>query len=153
VFCSKRLTFLTYSVTLLTKLNEASLITLDIRENSNTSGDFLQFLQFCIAFDVLIAGNFLIIDNATVHVCNNNIDKIYNLVNYFGIQIRLLPTYSPELNPCELCFNLTKGIIRETGVKVLYDQIVEAFSTITKNMLVNSYKHCLSLENKTSIFR
>jgi hypothetical protein len=66
--------------------------------------------------------------------------------------MHVITTYSPKLNLYELCFNLTTRIIRETEVKVLYDQIVEAFSTTTKNMLDNSYKHCLLLENKTFIF-
>ena len=43
-------------------------------------------------------------DNAAVHTAANIQDFLLRVVEEWGVEIKFLPTYSPELNPCELVF-------------------------------------------------
>jgi len=40
---------------------------MDVRENSNTQFDFLEFVLKAILSDRLVRGDYLIVDNAAVH--------------------------------------------------------------------------------------
>ena len=39
----------------------------------------------------------LVMDNATMHSSDDIIDLMHDIMNHFGIQIYLLPAYSPGL--------------------------------------------------------
>jgi hypothetical protein len=94
----------TYSITILTILSpDASHpIVLDTRENSNSAEDFFKMVEYWVQAGHLVGGNYLIMDNASIHISDEIHDKLMELLSHSDISIQLLPTYSPELNPCEL---------------------------------------------------
>jgi transposase len=51
-------------------------------------------------------------DNAPVHWHLDSVVRMSALLEQRGIFLRFLPKYSPELNPCELAFNLIKNYLR-----------------------------------------
>jgi len=53
-------------------------------------------------------GDYLVINNASVHGGEESIDIFIDLLEANGIKLIYLPKYSPELNPCELVFNFIK---------------------------------------------
>jgi transposase len=57
-------------------------------------------------------GDYLICDNAAVHVNDEAFQRLAILCEQAGVKVRFLPKYSPELNPCELVFGFTKNHLR-----------------------------------------
>lgn len=135
-----------YSVTLLTSIHpEQHPVVLDIREDSNAAFDFFRFILFCLSNGHLVAGDFLIMDNASVHVSQEILEVLLVVCDIFKVTVRVLPTYSPELNPCEMAFNLVKKMLREyRGDDVFWVEIIKAFSKVTHDFLFLEYLRCRS---------
>lgn len=57
--------------------------------------------------------------NAAVHVGYDTGATVFDLLAAYDIQLLFLPTYSPELNPCDLVFFLIKaelGKLKKSGL-------------------------------------
>lgn len=129
----------------MTTLSGRQPIVFDIREESNSQYDFLNFLCFLIEGEHLVSGDYLVCDNATVHVGSDTVDDVFNLLGAYGIHLLFLPTYSPELNPCELVFSFIKGKLRKmqkSGL-VLWLATVAAASHVSFKHVVSFYSHCV----------
>jgi transposase len=61
---------------------------------------------------VLVADDYLIVDNAAVHHGDDSAELVATLLGTFGVELVFLPAYSPGLNPCELVFYLPKREVR-----------------------------------------
>ena len=136
----------TYSVTVLTTLNPFAPhpVILDLREDSNAAIDFLNILTFWIEQKHLIEGDILVVDNASVHVAEEIQEALLQLCQAAGVSLRLLPTYSPELNPCELVFGLMKTHLRYwRGSSRFWLEILNAASVVTYEQMLSFYKYCL----------
>jgi transposase len=137
----------TYSVTILTNLcpmADHPIIT-DIREQSNTSMDFLNIVVFWIEQNHLTAGDFLIVDNATVHLSDETHQALFTICNAANVSFKLLPTYSPELNPCELVFSIMKHHLRYwRGTERFWLEIIIAAASLTYEQVFSFYSHCLN---------
>lgn len=59
-----------------------------------------------------------------------------------GIYFRVLPKYSPELNPCELIFALVKDKLRwKRGHNEFWIAILRALSCVTHDEVAKFYYH------------
>jgi len=74
---------------------------LDMRIDSNTQYDFAEFVYAAIINKYLESGDILIMD-AAVHSGQDSFVEVLETLEDSGIDVRLLPTYSPELSPIEL---------------------------------------------------
>jgi len=83
-----------------------------IRKESNNQWDFFKFIVSAIWEGELNHGDFLIMDNASIHKAEDMIVQLDSLCSHFGITVLFLPAYSPELNPCELVFGWLKNYLR-----------------------------------------
>lgn len=69
-------------------------------------------------------------------------------IAFVQVQAIILPAYSPELNPCELCFNVVKAFLRRSahlrrGVD-LDRAVVDAFmATVTVQKMIRFYVHAV----------
>jgi len=63
-------------------------------------------------YGALVPGDYLVADNAAVHVGEETYEFINDLLKVAGIELIYLPAYSPELNPCELIFNCLKNDLK-----------------------------------------
>ena len=92
-------------------------ITANFRCQTNNQYDFRKFIAMCLYKGVLRWGDTLIMDNARIHKAKNTFTGIQHGLARRGISILFMPTYSPELNPCELVFAQVKKFIRETWIR------------------------------------
>ena len=92
-------------------------VTVIFRRQTNNQHDFKRFIAYCVHQRVLRSGDTLIMDNARIHKSKDSFPEIQQGLNSRGISILFMPTYSPELNPCELVFAQVKHLIRQTWVK------------------------------------
>ena len=90
-------------------------------------------------------GDYLVVDNASVHVAKPIRVMLHDLLVARGVILVFLPAYSPELNPIELIFANVKRYLREYRVAglPLWIHIAGAFASITNEDLLNVYRHCL----------
>jgi len=137
-----------YSVTLLTSLSDTPLY-LEIREETNTQFDFAEFILNCVKHNQLKQGDILVCDNASVHTGKAIQDLLDDVIETVGFRIVFLSTYSPELNPCELVFNVAKNYLREhvqLEEEPFENAISQAFATVSPGHLLKMYMHCLKFE-------
>ena len=127
------------------------------RENSNTASDFASLLNGLFDGGYLDPDTYLIMDNATVHNDNLDTEQAFNKLESHGVKIRRLPTYSPELNPCELVFAFVKNTLRSSPKRVEVDgrmvdvefrtRLEEALSLVTHEQVEKYYEKCKRAES------
>lgn len=81
-----------------------------MRTNSNSQWDFLMFVLMVVQKGELRRGDFLVCDNASIHGGQDSIELLDKLCTAAGVKIVFLPSYSPELNPCEMV-SLAAGLV------------------------------------------
>lgn len=133
------------TLTLLTDLSPTAPrpIYADIRYNSNTQRDFLLFVCDVLDAGHLVAGDYFIIDNASVHRGEASFDILLDLLESAGVQLVFLPKYSPEFNPCELVFGKIKKHLRfYRKTDDFYWELVRQCALVEKEDLWAFYYHC-----------
>ena len=116
-------------------------IALNIRQDSNTAYDFTLFVMTMVERGFLSEGDTLIYDNAAVHLSADVFVDLMDYLERHGITPLPLPTYSPELNPIERCFNIVKNFLRyerDPEVPLLCD-ILRGFAKITQEIIAKEY--------------
>jgi hypothetical protein len=139
---------LSYSLTLLTDLSTpANPFFLTLRSESNTEWDFLNFVVDAVEANRLVQGDILVVDNASIHFGGETWELLTTLLDTFGISYVFLPTYSPELNPCELVFAYVKNFLRNNREPdiPLYQLMLVAFVRLPYTMLLSFYHHCTQI--------
>ena len=92
----------------------------------------------------LADGDILVLDNACVHTANEIIPHAQALVDSVGARIVFLPTYSSELDPCELVFGCLKTFLRNNySRQPLWLQTLQGLATITKEKVHKFYDHSI----------
>lgn len=91
-------------------------------------------------------------DNASIHSGSEMWDSMLELLEEHSIHLLFLPAYSPELNPCELCFAQLKNWLRNnraaTGGQSLQELIARAAARITQDNILNYYGRCLLIKDR-----
>jgi hypothetical protein len=134
-----------FSLTLLIDLTDAeNPFAVTIRTNSNTQWDFLEFVIAMIEEKRLVPGDYLVVDNATVHCGSDSWPALHSLLQQQGIQLIYLPKYSPEFNPCELVFAEMKNWLRWHRVqdRPMWVSILEALARISFVSVLAFYWKC-----------
>lgn len=147
-----------------TRLNSRSLycrgtltILLDLRSSTHPilaqwtteSNNSVKFLDFIIAAGLSHAfepGDFLILDNASIHSAKKIYDDLISVLDYFSVHLIFLPAYSPELNPCELVFGFMKNHLRRNRTSdpgPLKERVFDALGKLPKSKIESFYRHCL----------
>jgi transposase len=116
------------------------------RTESNAQEDFFKFVVECVQGGYLTQGDTLVCDNASVHGGSETLETLLQYLKLKGVKLVYLPTYSPELNPCELIFAQVKRYLREhRNLHIpLIDDIIAAFSLVTHENIQNYYNKCCS---------
>ena len=100
--------------------------------------------RFWVASQRLKPGDYFIVDNAQVHVAEEILEELVQELGSAGVQMKMLPTYSPELNPCEQVFARMKNHLRHwRGDQRFLYEIIKAGSLVTYSQVVGFYNHCL----------
>jgi transposase len=146
-----------YSVSAITNPEEPNNpVFIEIRKDSNDQWDFVNFICSCVEKKVLTSGDTLVLDNARIHEAKDSFPVLKKGLKILGIDVVFLPTYSPELNPCELVFNYVKGFLRkkQRGESFI-EEIEKAFQEVSIDFIQKSYAHCCNsvFQKKKRILR
>jgi len=141
-----------FTVTLVTSSVGTPIYVSRPRAGSNTSFDFLSFVIELIRAKFLSSGDIFILDNSsnTIHFADDIQQVLDDLLEANGITMIFLPTYSPELNPCELAFAQVKYWLRRhrDGSIPFVFEIAVAFAQISSQNVQHYYDGCLNLRIK-----
>eukprot|EP00808_Paulinella_micropora_P014372 g59549.t1 len=110
----------------------------DMTEESDLSYSAIQL-------GLLVRGDILVLDNAKIHHAQETTPLLTLLFNLLGIEMRFLPTYSPEFNPCELIFHMAKQHIKNNrGDDRFFVKIFCWFAAgCDKGKVIKSYRKCI----------
>jgi transposase len=100
---------------------------------------FLTYLEQCLV-PTLSPGEIVSMDNLPAH----KVAGVRPMIEATGAILRLLPAYSPDLNPIEQCFAKLKAHLRRAGersVPALWDRIGTVFQTFTPEECKNYFTH------------
>jgi transposase len=117
-----------------------------IKIGTNNFADVASFIHWCFDNQVLYPGDYLILDNSRIHTSDEGFPELIQMLNKNEVEVKLLPKYSPELNPIEFIFAFVKHILRYWFVAnvPLHEQIVAAFGLVKRSFVFSCYKHCLN---------
>eukprot|EP00808_Paulinella_micropora_P026178 g6852.t1 len=137
---------LSYSVTSLTSLTHPrGGAILSLREGSNNQLDLFDSVLQAKELDLLVRGDILVLDNAKIHHAQETTPLLTLLFNLLGIEMRFLPTYSPEFNPCEIMFHMAKQHIKNNRDDDCF--LVEIFRGFAagcdRGKVIESYRKCI----------
>lgn len=115
-----------------------------IRTNKNDAEEFLNIFKTFVENGQLKEGDYLILDNASIHVANEIWPQIRRICQTTGINFRRLPAYSPELNPCERVFAFVKNWIRNHRTNRPFEEdLLEALNQLHWELILSFYIHCI----------
>jgi transposase len=86
-------------------------------------------------------GDIVVMDNNPIH----KLDEIEDAIAAAGAGVLFLPTYSPDLNPIELCWSKVKSRLRALKPRTLpdlFDALGHAFSSISQPDILHWLQHC-----------
>lgn len=99
-----------------------------------------------IAAGALVSGDYFVIDGASIHLSGDTIPVLRDILDAAGIRLVFLPTYSLELNPCELVFSFLKKHMRERSTTdVVWWELWRALTKLKYEHVVSFYKRCLNI--------
>lgn len=103
----------TVTTILMSSCEENHPVFFTLKPGTNSQWDFTEFFVDCVHSGRLRSGDYFIFDNAAIHGAKDSIEVLSDIARAAaGITLLRLPTYSPELNPCELVFSKIKQWIR-----------------------------------------
>jgi transposase len=100
---------------------------------------FLTYLEQCLV-PTLSPGEIVSMDNLPAH----KVAGVREMIEAKGAQLKLLPPYSPDLNPIEQSFAKLKAHLRKAGersIPALSDRIGTIVQTFTPQECKNCFRH------------
>ena len=104
-------------------------------------GETMLFFVEELLVPTLNRGDIVVMDNNPIH----KLDEIADALEAAGAWVLFLPTYSPDLNPIELCWSKVKSRLRSLKPRTLpnlLDALGQAFSSISQHDLRHWFQHC-----------
>jgi len=128
--CNSVTVFASYS-----KEEDSIPIVLNLREEMDTQWNFVGFLRYCIAHNHLKNGDFLVIP--AVHLLLDCLDEARAVCVDAGVQMFILPEYSPALNPCEHVFSFLRKFLRNFNHNndLLWLEILQGIASIDQQQM------------------
>jgi transposase len=104
-------------------------------------GETMLFFVEELLVPTLKRGDIIVMDNNPTH----KLDDIEDAIEAAGAWVLFLPTYSPDLNPIELCWSKVKSRLRSLKPRTspaLLDALGQAFSSVTRHDILHWFQHC-----------
>lgn len=117
-------------------------------EGGTSKDVFLDFICGHLA-PTLRPGDVVVLDNLAAH----HASAVRCVIESRGARVLFTPTYSPDLNPIELCWSKFKTLLKHLGARTkdaLRLALRVASSLITRADIRSWFQHCLSSEGQPS---
>ena len=108
--------------------------------NGAVNRDVFEAFVEHVLVPVLQQGDVVIMDNLSSHKG----DRIRELIEERGAELRFLPPYSPDLNPIEMVFSKIKQLLRSLAKRTkdaLWNSMQSVLDEVTASDALNCYRH------------
>ena len=105
------------------------------------NGDIFEAYVKQILAPTLKAGEIVVMDNCSIH----KREKVRQLIEARGWELRFLPAYSPDFSPIEEAFSKVKTVLRRIGARTcenLHEALKYAITTVTASDASGWFWHC-----------
>ena len=105
------------------------------------NGDIFEAYIEQILVPSLHSGEIVVMDNCSIH----KREKVRQLIEACGCELRFLPAYSPDFSPIEEAFSKIKTVLRGIGAKTresLQEALECAVTTVTASDALGWFWHC-----------
>ncbi len=106
-----------------------------------TTGDVFEAYVREVLVPSLRQGDVVVMDNLSSH----KRPAVEQLIREAGARLRVLPAYSPDLNPIEMMWSKVKAFLRQSKARTqeaLFAAISKALETITSNDVKGWFAKC-----------
>jgi transposase len=128
------------NVTMVGAMSDSGLIATMTLPGGLDTASFLVYVEK-ILLPTLWLGAIVVMDNLPVHYAR----QVEDLIESVGAKVKILPPYSPDLSPIELCWSKIKEILRSAKARTLdaFDEaITNAINAISEDDAINWFHHC-----------
>jgi transposase len=117
---------------------------LNAETSAQSSEHFIEAMIFAVEQGIVSHGSVVVLDNAPTHVSLESLIYVHELFESVGARIVLLPTYSPELNPCELLFAMVKNRLwKNRGAGSLVEEVGKSCQRVSWDNVFDMYHKCV----------
>ena len=119
----------------------------DTMRQSTTAALFMDAVTLSLGKSFLKPGDYLILNNATIHIYRES-RGLYNLLKRCGVTLISLPTRVPELNPIELVWNSlvqrlrALSLVSAGGQDCVVQETEIILNAITHSEVAKYYSKC-----------
>jgi len=126
------------TTTFVAGLRQDGLVAPFVLDGPMTGDAFVVYVETFLA-PALRAGDIVVMDNLPAH----KVEGVRQRIVQAGAELRLLPPYSPDLNPIEMAFSQLKAHLRkaaERTIPALWDRIGICLDEITPEACQNYFR-------------
>jgi transposase len=117
---------------------------LNVEAHAQNAFNFVDAMISAVERGIVRTGSVVVFDNARIHSAEGLFDFVAELFRSVGALIIFLPSYSPELQPCELLFAAVKNrLYRTKGNGSLLEEVASSFRLVSREQIINMYKACI----------
>lgn len=117
---------------------------LNVEAHAQDSFNFVAAMISAVRRGIVRNGSVVVFDNARIHSAEHMFDFVSELFSSVGALILFLPSYSPELQPCELLFGAVKNrLYRTKGNGSLLGEVANSFRLVSREQIINMYADCI----------
>jgi transposase len=117
---------------------------LNVEAHAQDSFNFVDAMICAVERRIVRNGSVVVFDNSRIHSAEHMFDFVAELFRSVGALIIFLPSYSPELQPCELLFGSVKNrVYRTKGNGSLLEEVASSFRLVSREQVINMYKACI----------
>jgi hypothetical protein len=111
---------------------------------TNDRWTHLYFIMSLIEAGAFEPGDYLVQDNAKIHVAADVRPFIDQLMGFLDIKVIQMPKYWPSLNPAELVQGRSKRyMVDERGHGGFVEEVYKGYAKVHCTMMENMYRKCL----------
>ena len=114
-------------------------------EGTTDAEVFEAYVEHFLAPTLFVEGQVVVMMMTDKLPAHNRTAKARELIEAREAQLRLLPSYSPDLNPIEEAFSKIKGLVRKAGARTkeaLIETLGQALSAVTLRDVEGWFRHC-----------
>ncbi|KAG0430116.1 hypothetical protein DMUE_5693 [Dictyocoela muelleri] len=109
------------NISLCAIISRSTLVASKIIDGKYNAEKFGEFIDESARFGAFRDSPVLVMDNASIHKTREILNKLEN----YGVEVKFIPPYSPDLNPIEIFFGIVKSRLDRIRLRLMRREILK----------------------------